>query len=112
MAEVVVVGPGHRRAVHHRDGLGNEPVGGRQVDHIRGDGLCGSLGRAAGQQQPDSKHRTDDPQGAALHQARLSAAWSLEATPLMAAAKIRMNATRSKTSLSRWANRKIVQSRW
>src|SRR6185436_4816644 len=114
--EVVVVRPRDCRAGLNGDVLGREAVRPGQIDLIRGDRgrWCGRLAAGGKQERKeDGECRAEGMPGTRAeeesHGQRGVAAPDARRTVQL---KMRMKARRSSTSLTVWANRKTVQSRW
>ena len=102
-----------RCAGGNRDGRRREAVRARHVDPIgrhgrARTGLCGASSERDGGDESKGRHRVP---GRGSGHERLGAAAAF-ATVWVAATNTRMKASRSRTSLTVWAKRKTVQSRW
>src|SRR5688572_15896887 len=118
VGEVVVVRPCDGGAGGHDDVFRSELVRPRQIDLCRGHGsvgLCALAGDREESNEEDGECRAEGVPDTRAED-RKHGRQREPAAPAVARRtvqlKIRMNASRSSTSLTVWANRKTVQSRW
>ena len=118
VGEVVVVRPGDCGAGLNRDVLGREAVRPGQIDLVRGDrGRWRGRLAAGGEQEreEDGECRAEGMPGTRAEEEKHGGQRGA-AAPAVARRtvqlKIRMKARRSSTSLTVWAKRNTVQSRW